>query len=94
MSDRQHALAPDKGTDRISHFTYDTARGAPHLRCPPRPPPSAPARDPVTSRTTPTSPLPALPRSWLPTLPPAFTGVSTAAEIRVCVVFSTRGGVR
>ncbi|WP_405970485.1 lactonase family protein [Streptomyces sp. NBC_00988] len=99
--DRRHVLIPDKGTDRIHHFTYDAGAGRlmpagpattvrsgagprhithhPHL-------PLAYVADELNSQVTTYSYDPMsgdlTPRSWLPTLPPTYTGDSTAAEIQ------------
>jgi len=101
--DGRHVHVPDKGTDRIHHFTYDVTTGrltpaAPattlvragagprHIVHHPRLP-LAYVVDELNSQVTTyaydqaTGAL--TPRSWLPTLPSAYTGDSTAAEIQL-----------
>lgn len=101
--DQRHVLVPDKGTDRIHHFTYQpqtgrltpatpattavrSGAGPRHIAYHPRLP-LAYVADELNSQVTTygyDSTTGALtPRSWLPTLPPDFTGDSTAAEIQL-----------
>ncbi|MEV3971356.1 lactonase family protein [Streptomyces sp. NPDC050698] len=101
--DKRHVLVPDKGTDRIHHFTYDTAAGRltpataatttvrsgagpRHIAYHPHRP-VAYVADELNSQVTTYTYDPATgaltPRSWLPSLPPTYTGDNTAAGIQL-----------